>query len=186
MAPGHLVGQAADLVEAAAAAVALAGGDPGLPGQLAGDEAEDQQQDRHLDVVGVVDEQRQVRLRVEEVVGGGGGHRRHRPRRPAADRTGGDDDDAEDQRDVAGIDVAPHGHQRRAGQDGGETAEGDVDAPALRVVPLQLHDPVLRPARPGGNGIDTALTRPSGFLTRPWRAIALQGPSTMTGWFCST
>src|SRR5207244_11312020 len=84
--------------------------------------------------------------------------------------------DAGGQGDVAAVDVTPHGHQRRADHDRGEAAEGDVDAPPFARVPVHVHDSVVRPWRETGNGIDTPLTRPSSFLTRPWRVIAVSGP----------
>ena len=162
---GHLVGQSPDLVEPAPAAVALAGRHPRPPGQLPGEEADQEQEDRHLDVVGVVDQQRQVGLRVEEVVGGGGGEGRDHPGGATAVGAGGHDDKAEDEGDVGA---------------------GDVDAVADVGSRIPLHIFVLRPDRRGRNGIDAPLTRHSRFLTRPWHGRHQRAPPGRAGWFCST
>src|SRR5581483_1352409 len=168
---GHPVGQPADPVEPAPAAVALVGHHPGPPGELSGQQADHQEEDGHLHVVAVVDEQRQIGPGEEEVIGGGGGEAGDHAGRAAAVGPGGDHDEAEDQGDVRRVHLSSDHHEGRPDEDRGEAAEGDVDGGAGSAGGRgnSSHVFVLRLGEAVANGIDAPLTRRRGFLTRHWR-----------------
>ena len=109
-----LRGEFRDMVDALDLGTATArglDGDARPPGEDPDAHADDQQQDRGLDIVLRVDRERQIRTGEEEVERERGRHARDRAGLPTARDRGEHDDEHEDQREVRALDVVPDGDE---------------------------------------------------------------------------